>query len=253
MIKAIETVYKGYRFRSRLEARWAVFFDTLGIEYEYEKEGFDLDGVWYLPDFWLPRYGHWIEIKPDTPSPEEKEKAWRLAVKSGSNTFICCGNPYAEKHFVTLEGDYGFYEAKIEYKIIGFIADVFDLRVMDSFLNYTNGVFWMQSLYDFLYSVQERHGDIFSKPLLPKYLISIEGILEIIERDKEYFRFRHHKEHPKYNPGNMSSDLTWQIIGSGGFPFIGYVTRENLDTLHPKLIAAYAAARQARFEHDQNR
>ena len=26
-IKAIETYYKGYRFRSRLEARWAVFFD----------------------------------------------------------------------------------------------------------------------------------------------------------------------------------------------------------------------------------
>jgi hypothetical protein len=28
-IKAIETSYKGYRFRSRLEARWAVFFDAL--------------------------------------------------------------------------------------------------------------------------------------------------------------------------------------------------------------------------------
>ena len=35
-IKPIETIYKGYRFRSRLEARWAVFFDALGIEYEYE-------------------------------------------------------------------------------------------------------------------------------------------------------------------------------------------------------------------------
>lgn len=27
--QVIETEYKGYRFRSRLEARWAVFFDTL--------------------------------------------------------------------------------------------------------------------------------------------------------------------------------------------------------------------------------
>lgn len=26
-IKAIDTIYKGYKFRSRLEARWAVFFD----------------------------------------------------------------------------------------------------------------------------------------------------------------------------------------------------------------------------------
>lgn len=38
-IKAKETEYNGYRFRSRLEARWAVFFDVLGIKYEYEPEG----------------------------------------------------------------------------------------------------------------------------------------------------------------------------------------------------------------------
>ena len=28
-IKPIETKYNGYRFRSRLEARWAVFFDMI--------------------------------------------------------------------------------------------------------------------------------------------------------------------------------------------------------------------------------
>ena len=38
MVKPIETVYKGYRFRSRLEARWAVFFDALDIEWYYEPE-----------------------------------------------------------------------------------------------------------------------------------------------------------------------------------------------------------------------
>jgi len=66
MIKAIQTSYKGYRFRSRLEARWAVFFDTLGIEWEYEKEGFELgDEGRYLPDFWLPGKKVWVEIKPD--------------------------------------------------------------------------------------------------------------------------------------------------------------------------------------------
>lgn len=47
-MKAIETIYNNYHFRSRLEARWAVFFDTLGIEYRYEPEGYDLDGLWYL-------------------------------------------------------------------------------------------------------------------------------------------------------------------------------------------------------------
>lgn len=63
-IKAIETAYAGYMFRSRLEARWAVFFDALRIPYRYETEGFALpDGTWYLPDFWLPEHKTWIEIK----------------------------------------------------------------------------------------------------------------------------------------------------------------------------------------------
>ena len=54
MIKAVPTEYKGYRFRSRLEARWAVFFDACGVEWEYEPEGYDLgNGLYYLPDFLL--------------------------------------------------------------------------------------------------------------------------------------------------------------------------------------------------------
>lgn len=65
MIKAIETSYKGYRFRSRLEARWAVFFDALGIKWEYEKEGYDLGAYgYYLPDFYLPEAESFIEVKP---------------------------------------------------------------------------------------------------------------------------------------------------------------------------------------------
>lgn len=67
MFKPIETVYRGYRFRSRLEARWAVFFDSLGIPWEYEREGFNLDGEYYLPDFYLPHLDLWVEIKPGDP------------------------------------------------------------------------------------------------------------------------------------------------------------------------------------------
>lgn len=58
-IKPIETTYNGYRFRSRLEARWAVFFDAFCIMYEYEPEGFMLKyGMRYLPDFALYNV-HW--------------------------------------------------------------------------------------------------------------------------------------------------------------------------------------------------
>lgn len=75
-IKAIETHYNGYRFRSRLEARWAVFFDTAGIPYEYEPEGFHLpNNEMYLPDFYLPSMRMYIEIKPK--SSDELEYAKR--------------------------------------------------------------------------------------------------------------------------------------------------------------------------------
>ena len=53
-IKPIPTEYKGYKFRSRLEARWAVFFDACCVDWEYEPEGFELtNGLHYLPDFLL--------------------------------------------------------------------------------------------------------------------------------------------------------------------------------------------------------
>lgn len=64
----IETAYLGYRFRSRLEARWAVFFETIGIRWRYENEGFTLaEGVNYLPDFYLPDFDIYLEMKPDLP------------------------------------------------------------------------------------------------------------------------------------------------------------------------------------------
>lgn len=66
-IKPIQTRYRGHHFRSRLEARWAVFFDALMIPWEYEPEGFNLDVEFYLPDFRLTLpIGRvvWCEVKP---------------------------------------------------------------------------------------------------------------------------------------------------------------------------------------------
>lgn len=58
-IKPIKTTYKGIPFRSRLEARWAVFFDEMGIEYTYEARPFTMRyGIRYLPDFTLTNV-HW--------------------------------------------------------------------------------------------------------------------------------------------------------------------------------------------------
>lgn len=64
MAQAIQTYYKGFKFRSRLEAKWAIFFDAMGIIWEYEPEGFKMDnGICYLPDFYLPELDIWVEVK----------------------------------------------------------------------------------------------------------------------------------------------------------------------------------------------
>ena len=59
-------------FPLKTEARWAVFFDAMGIPWEYELQGFTLsDGRNYLPDFLLPECGTWIEVKGSTTNLDE--------------------------------------------------------------------------------------------------------------------------------------------------------------------------------------
>ena len=61
----IEQVYNGIKFRSRLEARWAIFFDSINLKYEYEPEGFKFDGYRYVPDFYFPETKTFAEVKPN--------------------------------------------------------------------------------------------------------------------------------------------------------------------------------------------
>lgn len=91
-LKALETVYNGVKYRSRIEARWAVFFDKAGIEAHYEPEGFDLgDGVKYLPDFYLPTWDTYFEVKGPEPTEAEREKAERLSAMSGKTVMLVHG------------------------------------------------------------------------------------------------------------------------------------------------------------------
>lgn len=63
-MEAIRTRYKGILFRSKLEAQWAKFFDSIGMTWIYEPEGFAFeDGTKYLPDFYLPDSKQWFEVK----------------------------------------------------------------------------------------------------------------------------------------------------------------------------------------------
>lgn len=100
-MKALDTEYKGFRFRSRLEARWAVFMDAMGVQYEYEREAYDLDGLFYLPDFWLPQMKAHLEIKPEQPTDDETEKAVRLAKHTSAPVYIIFGaleTPWHNNH-----------------------------------------------------------------------------------------------------------------------------------------------------------
>lgn len=64
-IAAIPTTYAGIRFRSRLEARWAAFFDACGFAWAYEP----MDFSGWIPDFSLRIHPHglvYAEVKPIT-------------------------------------------------------------------------------------------------------------------------------------------------------------------------------------------
>jgi hypothetical protein len=96
MISAIETKYNGWKFRSRLEARWAMFFDEMGIAYDYEREGYEIDmGVWYLPDFYLHLDNMWVEVKHrDYDDPDAVDKMGKLVAGLKEPGVIVYGDPY---------------------------------------------------------------------------------------------------------------------------------------------------------------
>lgn len=77
-IKAIPTTYKGVEFRSKLERNVAACFDACGVEWAYEQEGYSLDDVWYLPDFWLPKAKQFVEVKGQADDPS-LDKCIKLA------------------------------------------------------------------------------------------------------------------------------------------------------------------------------
>lgn len=132
-LKAIETHYKGYKFRSRLEARWAVFFDSYGIDYEYEIEGFELEnGLRYLPDFYIPSLGVYVEVKPNKGfSLVELKKIDAFALGGDNQLLLIMGSPTNEEMALInrcsvnpleeyiVENEYGLSEDEIVGEYIG--------------------------------------------------------------------------------------------------------------------------------------
>lgn len=88
-IPAIPTDYAGQRFRSRLEAKWAAFFDLLGWKWEYEPV--DLAG--WIPDFRIQASSPLlVEVKPldwlSEESAEVQEETQAKIMKAISGTHL---------------------------------------------------------------------------------------------------------------------------------------------------------------------
>lgn len=98
-IAAKETYFNGIKFRSRIEARWAVLFDAIGITYQYEPEKFNLpNGDVYIPDFYLPNMnpgpGVYFEVKGKPPSEEEIESCHLLSEITQEDIFLFHGSNF---------------------------------------------------------------------------------------------------------------------------------------------------------------
>lgn len=100
-VEAIETEYEGVKYRSRTEARWAVFLEHLGLHFDYEKQLVTLSsGEKYLPDFFIHEFNAYFEVKPSNEDvvTEECSKARILAKDSKEHpVWLAMGPPSAEQ------------------------------------------------------------------------------------------------------------------------------------------------------------
>jgi hypothetical protein len=86
--RAIETVYADTRFRSRLEAKWATFFDLIGWPWLYEP--IDLDG--YIPDFILQFHRPLlVEVKPAVLLEELQQHAEKINASGWNGEALIVG------------------------------------------------------------------------------------------------------------------------------------------------------------------
>lgn len=97
-MKAIPTNFNEVLYRSRLEARWAMFFEDIGVETFYEP--WDIGGG-YVPDFFLHNLffnGMCIaEIKPMTPNDDYIKYLKSVRIPGKSDFLIFVGNPSFEQ------------------------------------------------------------------------------------------------------------------------------------------------------------
>jgi len=105
LIVALPTYYGGVKFKSALEARWAMYFDRINVAWRYEDEGYALPSGPYLPDFWLPIAGMHAEVKRDSGfSLLEVTRCRELATMTGRPVVLLDGPPRATPFYLVTCG-----------------------------------------------------------------------------------------------------------------------------------------------------
>jgi len=91
-------IYGNIKFNSLIEAKWAVFFDTLNLKWEYHKQEFKFShGKSITPDFYIEGIG-WFEVRTKTSDHEIYTLCRGLAVRTQEFVFIANGDvPATEK------------------------------------------------------------------------------------------------------------------------------------------------------------
>lgn len=235
MIKAIETSYKGYQFRSRLEARWAVFFDHLGIKWQYEPEGFEKSIEWYeklggepqkvryLPDFYLPATGTWVEVKG----------VWTHSDACDTVAILDWGSPLW--HF-----NESFYEMPYEKRReagLEFGSDCRGLLLLGDVPEINYGV---------CYHPLISHGKGLRREWV-EFRGGTPGPRKVVSNAADLARCI---------VGRKASDEYLDAVASSADEAVAFLDTKPLvvecKLANPKLMAAYIAAKSARFEFGQS-
>lgn len=86
----IPTTYRGTNFRSRLEGRWAAFFDLVGWRWTYEP----LDANGWIPDFLIHGAEPFlVEVGPCATEPEYRKKAAKALANPGRVVLVLGVSP----------------------------------------------------------------------------------------------------------------------------------------------------------------
>ena len=212
-MEPIETEYKGYRFRSRLEARWAVFLNHIGVEWDYEPQGFEFDGgEKYLPDFWIETWDCWIEVKGPEPTDQDKRFAYLLAEGSGKPVILSYGqfklvwDEVGNKHSFSPRC-YVFYGDSCQaFKYLfgyhdGYKGHPITQSPMRPPLNHA---------LDLCMHLRKNGYDI-------KYTHDAETLREIVKLDEKYWKDEYGGQHPKWKYGWVLPHQHGEFAEGGGY------------------------------------